>query len=356
MKPSDRAPKSRAGCADLPELSIVLPTFKERGNVAELVRRLDVALSGIRWEADLRRRQFTGRHRQCGRRTSHGRDPRAPAACAVSAAAASRRRLYRGQCSPPAPPTSLSWMPTCNTMSARWSQMLETLRADRPPPTSSPASCYTAGGSADFFDKQRAAPAASRPNARRVLGVSLTDPMSGFFMMRARRSTTRAATVASGLQDPARPRRDRARPLQDGRCPSFGSRQHGESKLNSMVALEFLGWCWPSSPAIWSRCASALRDGRRHRSCSCISARCPVAALSWFRGSAAARRHRRHDHELHPQQFHHLSRPRLKGSAILRGLLAFYLVCSVGLSPMSAWRFRSMTRSRSGGSRAPPAR
>src|ERR1700757_4905267 len=33
------------------ELSIVVPTFKERGNVAELVRRLDSALAGIAWEA-----------------------------------------------------------------------------------------------------------------------------------------------------------------------------------------------------------------------------------------------------------------------------------------------------------------
>src|SRR5215472_10832776 len=33
------------------ELSVVVPTFKERGNVAELVRRLDAALAGITWEA-----------------------------------------------------------------------------------------------------------------------------------------------------------------------------------------------------------------------------------------------------------------------------------------------------------------
>ncbi len=33
------------------ELSIVLPTFKERDNVAELVRRLDAALAGVAWEA-----------------------------------------------------------------------------------------------------------------------------------------------------------------------------------------------------------------------------------------------------------------------------------------------------------------
>ncbi|HEY0266306.1 MAG TPA: glycosyltransferase, partial [Rhizomicrobium sp.] len=34
-----------------PVLSVVIPTFRERGNVAELVRRLDLALSAIAWEA-----------------------------------------------------------------------------------------------------------------------------------------------------------------------------------------------------------------------------------------------------------------------------------------------------------------
>ena len=32
-------------------LSIIVPTFKERGTVAELVKRLDAALTGVAWEA-----------------------------------------------------------------------------------------------------------------------------------------------------------------------------------------------------------------------------------------------------------------------------------------------------------------
>ena len=46
------------------ELSIIVPTYKERGNVAELVRRLDAALTGIAWEAifvdDTARRHRSG--------------------------------------------------------------------------------------------------------------------------------------------------------------------------------------------------------------------------------------------------------------------------------------------------------
>src|SRR6185312_10447711 len=35
----------------LVELSVIVPTYKERGNIAELVRRLDAALGPIAWEA-----------------------------------------------------------------------------------------------------------------------------------------------------------------------------------------------------------------------------------------------------------------------------------------------------------------
>lgn len=34
-----------------PRLSVVIPTFNERTNIEELVRRLDAALGGVCWEA-----------------------------------------------------------------------------------------------------------------------------------------------------------------------------------------------------------------------------------------------------------------------------------------------------------------
>ena len=37
--------------AVMPELSVVIPTFKERANIAPLVERLDAALFGLAWEA-----------------------------------------------------------------------------------------------------------------------------------------------------------------------------------------------------------------------------------------------------------------------------------------------------------------
>src|SRR2546421_3083524 len=45
-----RHPRAQDG-APIPELSVVIPTFKERDNIEILVQRLDAALSGIAWEA-----------------------------------------------------------------------------------------------------------------------------------------------------------------------------------------------------------------------------------------------------------------------------------------------------------------
>src|SRR5258705_13908287 len=45
-----RHPRAQDG-APIPELSVVIPTFKEHDNVEILVQRIDAALSGIAWEA-----------------------------------------------------------------------------------------------------------------------------------------------------------------------------------------------------------------------------------------------------------------------------------------------------------------
>src|SRR6195256_315875 len=48
--PQARHPRTQDD-ALIPELSVVIPTFKERGNIPILVQRLDAALSGLAWEA-----------------------------------------------------------------------------------------------------------------------------------------------------------------------------------------------------------------------------------------------------------------------------------------------------------------
>ncbi len=104
---------------------------------------------------------------------------------------------------------------------------------------------YVEGGSAGSFSEKRGA--ISRAATRlthRLVGTNLSDPMSGFFMMRRERlRSDRARSVAGGLQDPARHRRQRrATRLAIAEQPYvFGKRFEGESKFNAQIGVEFLG-------------------------------------------------------------------------------------------------------------------
>jgi len=51
MSASELKSNTPAHLAEEVVLSVVIPTFKERGNVAELIKRLDRTLAGIGWEA-----------------------------------------------------------------------------------------------------------------------------------------------------------------------------------------------------------------------------------------------------------------------------------------------------------------
>src|SRR4030095_12030113 len=103
---------------------------------------------------------------------------------------------------------------------------------------------YIEGGSADSFNKQRAgASALATEVAKRTLGVKVADPMSGFFMIRRDRFERLAPELSTQgfkiLLDIMAPARGELRTTE---VPyTFGSRLHGESKLDSMVALDFLG-------------------------------------------------------------------------------------------------------------------
>src|SRR6266567_2341695 len=103
---------------------------------------------------------------------------------------------------------------------------------------------YVAGGSADSFNRQRAgASQLATEVAKRVLRIEIADPMSGFFMIRRDRFEQLAPQLSTQgfkilLDVVATARGD----LRVKEIPyAFGSRLHGESKLDSMVALDFLG-------------------------------------------------------------------------------------------------------------------
>jgi dolichol-phosphate mannosyltransferase len=196
---------------------------------------------------------------------------------------------------------------------------------------------YVEGGSADSFNKQRAgASALATEVAKRVLRVKIADPMSGFFMIRRDRFEQLAPQLSTQgfkiLLDIVATARGNLRTIE---IPyNFGARLHGESKLDSMVALDFLGLVL----------AKLTHDvvSLRFLLFAMVGS---IGVIVHFAGLYAALK--AFDLPFAEAQacgalaamtsnfilnnFLTYRDQRLKGFAILRGLLLFYLVCSVGL-------------------------
>ncbi|HXS07457.1 MAG TPA: glycosyltransferase family 2 protein [Rhizomicrobium sp.] len=220
------------------ELSIIVPTYKERGNVAELVRRLDAALSGISWEAI-----FVDDNSPDGTAEAvkdiAGSDNRVRCLRRVG------RRGLAGAC---IEGMLSSASPFVAVMDADLQHdekvlpdMLKRLKggADLVAGTR-----YVEGGSAGSFSKQRGAISrAATWLTRRLVGTPLSDPMSGFFMMRRDRLEDMAPLLSPVgfkiLLDIAATGGER---LSIAEQPYvFGTRFDGESKFSAQIGVEFLG-------------------------------------------------------------------------------------------------------------------
>src|SRR6266702_107875 len=236
IRPDAETPRQSA---DFPTLSVVVPTFNERDNVTRLYQKLQATLQGVAWEvifvddnspdgtwdvvrglarADTRVRCI----RRIGRRGLSGACIEGILASSAPCAAVIDADLQHDE-----------------TQLAKMLALLQGGEAEL-----AVGSRYIEGGSADSFNKQRAgASALATEVAKRVLSVSIADPMSGFFMIRRDRFEQLAPQLSTQgfkiLLDIVATARGA---LPTVEVPySFGSRLHGESKLDSMVALDFLG-------------------------------------------------------------------------------------------------------------------
>jgi dolichol-phosphate mannosyltransferase len=104
------------------------------------------------------------------------------------------------------------------------------------------ASRYLYGGSAAGLSKQRSRVSRwSNAVVRHLLGIDLTDPMSGHFMIRREVFEAIAPALSSQgfkiLLDIMATARGRLRTVE--LASDFRERQHGESKLDSKIALDF---------------------------------------------------------------------------------------------------------------------
>jgi dolichol-phosphate mannosyltransferase len=315
-----------------PQLSVVVPTFNERDNVTELLDKLKAALSGIAWEVifvdddspDLTWEVVRGLARQDSR---------------VRCIRRIGRRGLSGAC---IEGILASSAPVVAVMDAdlqhdetRLPKMLALLQSGQAELVV--GSRYIEGGSADSFNRQRAgASALATEVAKRVLRVNIADPMSGFFMIRRDRFEQLAPQLSTQgfkiLLDIIATARGNLRTVE---VPySFGARLHGRSKLDSTVALDFLGLVL----AKLTRDVVSLRflmfamvGGTGlfvHLGTLYVALRLFKAP---FGEAQAAGAFVAMTSNFILNNFLTYRDQRLKGFAILYGLLAFYLVCSVGL-------------------------
>jgi dolichol-phosphate mannosyltransferase len=315
-----------------PELSVVVPTFNECDNVVTLFRKLETALAGRAWEViyvddnspdgtwdvvrALAREDSRVRCvRRIGRRGLSGACIEGILASSAPCAAVIDADLQHDE-----------------TQLPKMLALLQSGEADLVV-----GSRYVEGGSADSFDKQRAGfSMLATTVAKKLLRVAIADPMSGFFMIRRDRFEQLAPQLSTQgfkiLLDIVATARGSLRIRE---IPyTFGSRLHGESKLDSMVALDFLGlvlaklthdvvslrfllFAMVGSLGLFVHLAAlfvALEmfdvPFPEAQACGAILAMTSNFLLN---------------------NFLTYRDQRLKGFGILRGMLLFYLVCSVGL-------------------------
>jgi len=220
-----------------PELTVVVPTFKERDNIPLLVEKLAHALAGVDWEvvfvddnspddsaAVARRIGETDSRVRCVRRIGR----RGLAGACIEGMLSSQAKYVAVM------DADLQHDETLLTA------MLARLRGDF---DLAVASRFADGASAAGLSSVRREHASRVSNAltRRLLGVTLSDPMSGFFMMRRERFEELASQLSSQgfkiLLDIVATARGN---LRIAELPFvFAERQHGESKLDTRVALDF---------------------------------------------------------------------------------------------------------------------
>ncbi|MBA2587522.1 MAG: glycosyltransferase family 2 protein [Alphaproteobacteria bacterium] len=221
------------------QLSVVIPTFKERGNVAELVRRLDAALAGIAWEAI-----FVDDNSPDGTAAAvkeiAGQDPRVRCLRRVG------RRGLAGACIEGILSSAAPYVAVIDADLQHDEKVLPAMLGKLASGEADlvAATRYVAGGSAASFSEGRGAISRlATKMTHRMVGTALSDPMSGFFMLRRDRFDEIAPRLSPAgfkiLLDIAATAGPALRIAEQ--AYSFGERQAGESKFNIQIGVEFLG-------------------------------------------------------------------------------------------------------------------
>ena len=216
---------------------MVVPTFKERDNVPLLVDKLARTLSGIDWEV-----VFVDDNSPDGTATVARKIGETDAR--VRCVRRIGRRGLAGACIEGMLSSQARYVAVMDADLQHDETLLTAMLAHvRHDADLAVASRYVGGGSAAGLSSAGREHASRVSNAltRRLLGVTLSDPMSGFFMMRRDRFEELAPQLSSQgfkiLLDIVATARGT---LRIAELPFvFAERQHGESKLDTRVALDF---------------------------------------------------------------------------------------------------------------------
>ncbi|MEG3160251.1 glycosyltransferase family 2 protein [Sphingomonas sp. LB2R24] len=224
--------------ADLLELAIVIPTFNEKANVPTLIAKLDQALAGRNWEAifvdDDSPDGTADAAREIARLDKRVRVIQRIGRRGLSSA------CIEGMCATAAPVVAVidGDLQHDETLLPAMLDLLKDSETDV-----AIGSRFVSGGCTGEWDSDRVAKSALATRmSRRVLKCDLNDPMSGFFMIRTdivrRLAPSLSAIGFKILLDllTASPT-----PLRFVEVPyTFRCRTEGESKLDHVVAMEYL--------------------------------------------------------------------------------------------------------------------
>jgi glycosyltransferase involved in cell wall biosynthesis len=247
------------------QLAVIIPTFNEIGNLEELLRRLHIVLAGIQWEAvfvdddspdgtaaQLRQIAGADSHVRCIRRVGRRGlssacvegmlSTHAPYLAVMDAdlqhdEALLPKMLAEFTRSPPTQNVKID--SALSAQNAGYSP----IELANPAPDLVIGSRYVPGGGVTDWDSSRLqiSQFATRLS-QRILGVQVSDPMSGFFMIRRsafeacvyRLSSIGFKILVDLIVSSPKPLVIRELPFQ------FRSRHAGESKLDNRVAWDYL--------------------------------------------------------------------------------------------------------------------
>lgn len=315
-----------------PELSVIVPTFNERDNVTVLYRRLEATLINVAWEV-----VFVDDNSPDG--TSNVVRALAQQDSRVRCIRRVGRRGLSGACIEGILASSAPYAAVIDADlqhdETQLPKMLLLLARDQADLVV--GSRYIEGYKSEGFNNKRAgASALATEVAKKMLRVEIADPMSGFFMVRRDRFEQLAPRLSVHgfkiLLDLVASAHGNLRAVE---IPyTFGARQHGESKLDSMVALDFLGLVLAklTNDTVSLRFILFAMVGGIglvvHLTTLFIGLQLFKAPFAEAQAAGAIVAM---TSNFVLNNFLTYRDQRLKGFAILRGLIMFYIVCSVGL-------------------------